>query len=318
MELSCFAPIGLLQCSAEDPISVPIYEAQLASFGEPGVAFDQSEGSRIEAMCFARALGMARMQAHLEQAASERLPDQMYWMLPRREREYGILPAPHATFAQRIAVLSERMRLPTGSSAFEIEEALTRLLGDDFVAYRPTPIDDAVVVPADIGDHPMNLQHPDVTRKLVKLAAPVAFVGVPRTVGFSVEDGPTLEVGDVVVFDPGKWGVADRVTISAIGGPEDAPTLTATFTYAHDAGAWGTTMPYPEWTSSKRHSLVVLRAAAARDPEKRRIVNEQMARMVRATSTWDVVEATEDESGTEGFKLGEPSLGIRTLLPVSL
>lgn len=317
MELTALTPLGLLRCSGEDSPALAIYRSQLAAIGD-AQAFDISEGSRMEAVCFARAIGFARMQEHLEQAARERLPTEMYWNVPTRERELGILPAASATFAERIDAIQERSLLPRGGSEFEIVESLTSLLGDDFVAYRPTPIDNAVIAPAACGDHPMNLQRPDVGRKLCRLASAVSFIGVPQTVGFEMVNGVTLEVGDVVVFTPGGWGVADRITITAIGGTAEVPTLTATFTYTHDAGAWGTTMPYPEWSSSKRHSLIVLGASAAADPERRRIVNEQIQRISGAVSTWDVVEATGDESATSAFMLDEPSLDRRTLQTVTL
>lgn len=314
MLLSEFAPLGLMQLTSDEPESVDIYEALLACFGEQ---FSTEEGSRIELWCYSRAIELAFGKSVMEEAVEQRLPSKTTHMLPVLERDFGIVPAPNATLAQRRAVLVERFKLPTGGSAFEIRAALTRLLGADFIAYLPTDIDDATIVPAAIGDHPMNLKRPEITRKRVALAGAVSFIGIPQTVAFTNESG-ALEVGDVVVFDPGQYGLADRVTIDAIGGTAEAPTLTATFTYPHSAGALGVTMPYPEWSSTKRHSLVVLKASAAADPEKRRVAHEEMARRARASSTWNVVEASEDETETVAFMFDEESLDRRTLATVAI
>lgn len=315
MRLSPFAPLGLMELRGSEPASRAIFEAEKAAFGSD---YDTSEESRIDAVCFARALGMARRRKAMENAANQRLPSKTSWLMHELERQHGIVPAPNATVASRREVLARRFRLPNGGSEFAIVEALTELLGDDFVDYRPTPIDDADVIPPAVGDHPMNLQRPEVARKRVALTDAVAFIGTPQTVGFALQSGDDLEVGDIIVFDPGAWGLADRVAIVEIGGTAEAPTLRATFTYPHAAGAMGITMPYPEWSSSRRHSLIVLTASAAIDPEKRRIVHEEMSRRARAVSTWDIVAATEDETETEIFQLDEESLDVRTLETVTL
>lgn len=314
MDLTEFAPLGLAELTSDEPESVDIYNALLACFGDQ---FSIEEGSRIELWCYTRAIELAFGKSMMLEAVEQRLPSKSTHMFPVLERDFGIVPTPNATLSARRAVLVERFKLPTGGSAFEIRAALTRLLGADFVEYVPTDIADATLAPATIGDHPMNLKRPDVARKRVLLAAAVSFIGIPQTVTFTNDSG-TLEAGDVVVFDPGLFGLADRVTITAIAGTAEAPTLTATFTYTHDLGALGVTMPYPEWSSTKRHSLVVLVADAAADPEKRRIAHEELARRARASSTWNVVEATVSGTDTEAFVFDEESFDRRTFATVAI
>lgn len=316
MELSDFAPLGLYELTNDEPASVAIHKSLVSSLGDGN--FDMSDGSRMQAQCFARAMGMAYQRKQLEVANAQRLPESVTFLMPVLEARYGLIPSPQDTVAARRAELVARFKVPEQNSAFEITEALTRRLGDDFVAYRPTPLADADIVPAAIGDHPMHLARADAPRKRVTLKTAISFVGVSQTVGFTLDSGGALDVGDVVVFDPGHWGLADRVTIEALAGVGASTTLTATFTYPHDAGALGVTMPYAEWSSSKRHSLVVLTPSAALDPEKRRIVDDEMSRRVRASSTWDVVAATVALDETELFQLDEESLDVRTLETVTL
>jgi len=74
---------------------------------------------------------------------------------------------------------------------------------------------------------------------------------------------------------------------------------------------------YPYWTSSKRHSLVVLTASAAADPEKRRKVHELMGRLARGVSTWDI--AAESAPGFAGpFRVGEGRLGMTPIGTVAV
>jgi len=78
-----------------------------------------------------------------------------------------------------------------------------------------------------------------------------------------------------------------------------------------------TTAPFPYWVSSKRHNVIVLKAAAAADPEKRRQVNELLGRMLRGVSTWDI--AAESTPGHAGpFKVGEGLLGVTPIGDLTL
>lgn len=305
-----------------------IYDTMIANLGDQ---YSTEVGSRQEATCFAQALGIAREDKRLRDAANERLATKANETLPSREAAYGLIPGPNDTMADRHAALAARVKLPQQWSAVAIRAALTALLGTDFIAYRPTPQSDAVMYPATIGAWPMNLQRPSVARKVLELKTPVAFVGTPITVP-AIVTGPTGApinpgtqgpvAGDVFVFDAGMSGIADAVTVTAVTLSFSefslVPTynVTGTFTQPHDAGALGVTQPFPYWVSTKRHSLVVVSAAAAADPERRRKVDEAMRRMVTARSTWDIVAGT--SSATTAFQLGQPSLSQRTLSTVSL
>ena len=120
-----------------------------------------------------------------------------------------------------------------------------------------------------------------------------------------------MQKGDVVVIEPENPDRAERVTLTAAGDSDGGPPyyLTFTPTKPHAAGVSILRAPWPFWVGSKRHSLVVLSAADAEDPEMRRQAQWLMERYARATSTWDVAGAAED--GTVGpFTVDGGKIGI--------
>jgi len=306
--------MSLYRLSAKEPDSKAIYRSLMDGYGDQ---YDKSVGGRIEGLCFMYALGIARARKRIQQARDQRLPNKVVDLIERREAELGIVPGPHDTMAQRRAVLVERFKPPTGGCRLAIETALTAAIGADFIKYYVRPIGSEPNHPANAGDWPMNFQRNDVPRKIVKLDGPVAFTGVPVTVQFEQLGGtPALIPGDVVVFDAGREGQADRVTISAITDStgafdETIVLLTATFTRPHEAGAFGFTHPFPLWRSTRREAIIVVSAAAAQDPEKRRKVHDEMRRHARAVSVWNIVAA--NGTNTQEFQLGTACMGFSTL-----
>lgn len=279
-----------------------------------------TQTSALGAHCYATAIETARAKRRVEVAKNQAHAKYITHLLPNREAEYDIVPTADQSMEERRAELARRMLVPDMPTQSVIETALTDLLGDDFIAYRPTPSTEAVVTPADVGDAPANLARPDVTRKVVQISAPVAFTGTPVTVAYSLVDLPQsglanenaeLVPGDVLVFDPGH-SIADRVTVSAVSGG----SLTATFDKAHDAGSRGYTHPIPSQTSTKRDVLVILSEDAASDPVKRNKVHDYMARNVRATTRWFIVAG--DASGTIPFDATTSDLSASSLTTITL
>lgn len=322
MRFSCFAPMGLYRLAAGPPEAENIYNSLIANLGGQ---YNTDVGSRMEATCFAQALGLARANRRVRAAADERLPLKCNETLPAREAAYGLVPGATATMADRHAALAARAKLPSLWTATAITAALSALLGSDFIQYKPTPQSAAVVDPATCGAWPMNLQRPDVPRKSIALAAAAGIIGTQVTVTVTLatpagQPAGTANVapvaGDVFVFEAGRYGQADRVAIVAVSGGGPSYQITTTFTRPHDPGTVGVTQPYPYWASWKKHSLVVVSAAAAADPERRRKIDEAMRLMVTTASTWDIVAGT--TSATTQFQLNQPSLSMTTLGAVAL
>lgn len=319
--------MGLYRLSAKEPDAVAIYQSLVSGLGQGN--YSTTPGSRMDAQCFAMAMGIARLRARMYQAVAERRPSKATDLLPEREFEFGIIPGVRDSIQKRRARVAARKILPTGSTKIAMENALSDLLGADFIAYRVTTIAEAHLAPVGCGDWPMNLQRPDRPRKIVQLGTAVSFTGVPSTVRYqpignrvSGITNAGLVVGDVLVFDVGRSGQQDRVRVDGLTQVAIppfgllVPAMIGTFTRPHEIGVTGFTTPLASWQSTKRHVLVVVSPSVANDPDIRRQIDELMARKVRSTATWGIVSGT--TSATTQWSLGVDGLGYTTLQPVTL
>lgn len=321
---SAFAPFGMLAFSSKPSEAEAIHGSIVASLGGDGTNYTIQPGSRADATAYAQAMGLARARLTIQRAGNQKFPSKVTDLIPNREEEYGLVPAATATISQRRAALVAAKLLPLGASQLVVENALRGLLGADFLAFRPTPTSEAVSWPANLGDQPQNLQAPSVPRKLFKTLDPVTAPGTlrirARQIAVPTAPGSNTNAplfGDKLVWDPendARTEVLFLETTTALGG--GVWVLQCTFTSAHDPGVTVTTQPYPMWTSSKRHSLVILTNAAASDPEKRRQVDELMAKILRGVSTWSITDGSGGLTGGP-FRVGVGRIGITTLGSVS-
>lgn len=320
MKFGAHAPFGLLAFSGKPSPAKLIYDDMIRGLGGVDGDLAPVKGTYLEAKCFATSIRSALARKHLIKARDQAFPDSIDTLIANREYEYGAAPPANANIVARREELARRMEPPVAATQANITTELTELLGDDFIQFRTTPQAEAVVNPATVGAAPANLQRPEVPRKIVALGGAVSFVGVAVTVAYEMIATPTagdsvaelgLVAGDVLVFEPGK-SVADRVTVTSVGDG----VFTATFSKAHDADARGYTSPLPSQCSTKRHSLVVLTDAAAADPEKRRIVDDHLARRLRATSTWSITGGT--LSSTTEFSFPNGLIYAATLSAIAL
>ncbi len=324
MLFSAFTPLDLFELSGEEPLAEQIYKGMTGGLGDQ---YDLTVGeSRMEAFCFASSLASARAAKCLERGALQNRVDVVDDMMPTREDEYSIVPGFSDTLADRRAEYARRKVRPGTWTRAAITAQLQELLGDDFIAYRPTTVDEAVIWPAALGDSPMLLAPSTVTRKIVRLTQAISIgLGAPQNVPYELVDVPispdaagTLDLvaGDQIVVDPHMLGISECVTVVSVESTQ-AKTLRATFNLPHDPGALGFTHPFPRWESSKRHSLVVLTPEAADDPEKRRVVDFWMRRMARGCSTWSVVGSADGETTGE-FEIGSSLIGEQTHVDITL
>lgn len=327
MLFSDLTPLDLFELSGDEPVAERIYDSLVSAVNDQ---FDLTVGeSRLEAILYGAALTFARAGYTQKSAALQGLLSNVDELLPVLENGYGIRPPFDATFADRKAELARRMRRPSVWTKVAIETALAELLGDDFIAYRPTPLADVVRWPVDIEEPQINLQPPTVERKIVRLLDAVSFTGVELEIRYELVTSPRapsapgaadLVVGDKVVVDGSILGLTETVEVIAVDSVTtdgDPKSFRASFRFAHDAGTLGFTHPYPAWQTTKRHSLVILTAAAAADPETRARVHAQMQRMARGCSTWDIV-ASDDAVETNQFLVGRPGLGLETIGQITI
>ena len=86
-----FAPCGLLTFGAQEPTSKAIYDTLIDA---QKAAFDVSEGTHVEASCYARALAIASVRASLDHANAQRHPIKAVELLEEHEERFGVVPTP--------------------------------------------------------------------------------------------------------------------------------------------------------------------------------------------------------------------------------
>jgi len=324
---SAFTPFGAgFAFSGAPSHGERIYRNMISLLGVDSLSTE--EGTRMRAFCYASAMNAARVRYTLEHAGYQLDPLKITEMLPLREAEYGLVPGPNDSLDDRRAALAARLLAQKGGDFNNIKNALLALLGDSFVQYIPTAYVDAILYPLNIGEQPMNL----VTSRLPKLLTiteTIVDVG-PQWVEYEpftlpsvpdVDAQPTgVYVGETFVVEPGQNLLQERITVTGVR--ELIPgflELEASFSNPHSAGALCTNMPFPMWCSTKRFNLVVTDTVTASTPEPRRKINELLARMVRAVSTWNIAQEDPTNPGFTGaFRVGVGPLGYQTIGSVTI
>ena len=319
MKLSAFTPTGLLRLTSKPSPAESIYNSLANQYRDSGISIEPL--SRADCTMYAQAMGMARAQRCLEKGWNQILPSRVSDLLDQREAEYGVVPGPFDTTDQRRSVLASRKLLPLGAAKNNIENALSALLGADFICYRPTKNAEVVKIPGGSDDPAINFQLASVPPKVVTLATDICIgLGFAQAVGYTKAELPLhpglspsanyIGVGDKIMIDAGHLALRESVAVTAA----TATTFTATFNMPHQAGAVCTTQPFPSWQSTQRFALIVLTAAAAVDPVKRQKVHDLLGRIARSVSTWSIVAGDGSPSGTAGpFVIGSSPLGATPL-----
>lgn len=301
MKPSLFTPGALLQLKAGKPLAQAVHETVVRLFtdGSQG-SFSRELGSFVDCFAFALALTIARAQVRQQKLDRERLAAGAYELLAQFEEEHGLRPGATDTIRQRRDALAGKMLTSQGSNRPTLEQALSDLLGEDYIGLHVAdPATEVTLWPSALGDSPQVLLSDDVSRTLVRITQSVCVgLGAPQAVTYTAvdptaEDGEhTLAVGDRLVVQPENLGLAEPVTVEAVD--DDGETFAATFAKAHDNGALAAQMPFPAWASTQRHLWVVLSEDAAQDAEKRRLTNEKMAALVTGVTTWSICPYTGD------------------------
>lgn len=296
--LSAFTPCGMLAMSAQPSHAEAIYEAMRANLSpEQGFAtdFDSPQQARL----YAQAMVFGAAQYALERAANQAIPRKAIESIRSSEKDARIVPPAGATLRERQLAIETRRLATRGARRENVEAALSAALGSDFVAYRTTPDAERVTVPGlpgTVGNFVLA-----TPPKVVSFDVGVSVLGSAVTVPYTQLLGEAIQVGDYLAVDvhPSQTRT-ERIHVTATG----SGTLTAEFVHPHDVGTEATSGHAPVWTSNQRHALIVLTAGAARDPERRRIVDETMARLACAVSVWQVTD------GDGPFAFGVSEFGV--------
>ena len=269
-----------------------------------GGAFSLAQGTDTGAETYATAMLLAQAAQTQERAANNRDPLQALELLPVREKDWkGISLATDSLTTRRLAQAAREKRSAGGTRA-AIEAALSALLGSDFIAYRPVSATERTLFPTDPTTSGI-FSRPDIPPTVFTLPNRVDMTGVPIT--FRYVDVPiTPYLYQPIVIDAGNRSQREVVLVNGfilgLG-------FNLIFAKSHEPGAVCTIGPYPAWSSTKRHSYIVVSTACALDPSRRRLISQTMNRIARGVSTWSIVR--EPTPGTLGpFTVGTSAIGI--------
>ena len=304
---SAFNPFGQLRFSGRASHSELIYKEIVAALGG-GENYTDDFDSLAMARAYANAMAFGRLKYALERAGSQFRPSRVLELLPELEAEYGLVPEPGASIAQRRAELVVAAWIARGARRTNVEAVLAQLFGEGTVQYLTVALADVAMSlgsPAQRGIY----VKPGTPRMAFKLNAAAVRTNVPVTVQATLVagDGVAPAVGSRIVIDPADHGRVEAVTVTAVTLVGSLLTLTATFTKAHIAGTVLVTGRHPNIVTNKRHNLFVVSADDVRSNRMRRRLDRAAYRLLRGVSTWSVTD------GSGPFKVGVGRLGITTI-----
>jgi hypothetical protein len=317
---SAFTSWGNLTFSSSPPRAQSIYESLVSMNGGN---FDDKFSGPMNAEWYAIAMAAGEARDTLERAENQSGPKTVHEMLPVQEGMYGLAPGPYDSANDRRAVLEARYKVALVPSPQNVTQALRLTLGDDFVAWVPNQVTDPspALIPTALCK--------DVTArfKVITLRTRVLIAGAPIRVLYEqskITGGDTMALQDqeFIVVDPGLNGIQEAVKVTAPS-ERDSSTdpdkrvgeFTATFTVGHDLGAIALTQSFPNWSSYKKNSLVVVKNGKAHDPLIVAKVADLLSRMLGGTSTWDVVQENPAPGSAGPFLVGQPCIGT---VPIGL
>jgi hypothetical protein len=319
-KFSAFSKFGHLAFSGREPLAKRIYDAQRAALGGEENLPDAFDASHMAGTLYARAMSLATAQLTFERAINNRRPGHSTEAIEAHEKDWGTVPSPLATLDERRAALRAAELAMGPATESTIREALSTLLGADFVDI--VMITDGVAPSAvlvdpdevwDAADGPGTWLPPDTVQKWHRLDGDVyAGVQTVSTTHMASSTEP-FAVGEQLVVHPGVLGRQERIVVSAVNGS----SITATFRRPHEAGAPITSTPWPLAFSYNRVILVVVSQSAARSYQSRANIDDLMDRMLSESDHWNIVE--ESGPGTLGpFRVSDGRIGCTPIVSISI
>ena len=307
--LSAFTRCGNLRLSSAMPKGQQIYESMARSLGGTENFDDDFDGPN-GAMLYAIAMNLATIHWTLVRAAGNATPETTTELIAKQELDWGVAPLSSDTMLERRTRLRSARSIFDSTTESAVYSALLAEVGDSLKAVVAS--DDTTVVPVDPTTGPGNWVDADSAIAVWRLTEFVD-AGV-QTVGVEWLAGSTspLTPNQSITVDPGSLGLQENARITA----STSTTITATFAHGHGAGSQVIVGAFPYWLGWRRHWWIAVSTAAALDAQIRGRIDILLHRMLRATSTWDIVQ--EDGTHTAGpFKIGEGKIGITPIQAVS-
>jgi hypothetical protein len=297
---SAFSAWGMLEFSSAPPRAQSIYNS-IASMN--GGNFDDTFSGPMCAEWYAMAMAAGAVRDTLERAENQGDPQTVHELLPVQEHMYELAPGPTDSVNTRRASLAARYLVALEPNVQNVTQALRVLLGTDFVAWVPnsTASPSPAAIPTAMCKSPYARIKTIVLRTAVSDTSRV--VSIPYLPGLG--DSADLFDGDTVVIDPGSTSLQEVITVH--GTPNG--WLNVQFANTHEAGTIGTVGAFPNWSSFKKNSLVVVKNGRASDPILRAKACDLLARMLSGTSTWDIVQENVTPGSAGPFRVEQPSIG---------
>lgn len=280
-QFSCFAPFGVFRFSSAESPCAQHYSQLKSNLG------DGLQGPVQDAITYGLAMALGVQEVQARGAAAQKDPLQATVTIPDLEKDHRIYPTPGQSIAERRNKIAQVASIGAGGDAAAIEAGLVEILGDRLVDVMRLDLDTEVTV------------YPDNAPVIDPVTTPIRLITIterifPGTRTFHWEtlftDGNPIIVGDVLIVDPGEFGLEERVTITA----SNSLTLTGVFAKTHEPGTMARTGHWPHWCSTKRHTIIIVDADVLENPELLANVEWFMRRRATGVSTWVVTTGTVD------------------------
>lgn len=291
--LSAFTPCGLLELSGETSDAENIYTTLKTQLG---TVFDLSPGTYEEAKIYAVAMQIAWARAIIKRVPREMHPLTCYDMLTTLEKDWACTPSARDTLYLRQLRIAARKLLMRGSREEAIVTDLLSAIGSDFIKLNAMPSGSAAnfpTTPSTVGTFP----NPAIAPKFYKLLDAVSTLTVRPSIRLQcINESAYPLVGEKLTIQPECDSVAESITVAIVTpivtSPPTTPATcsivaTTLYAHAHSPGAWALTA-CPRWLSNRMQLQVVVSVAASTNAEKRRKINDTMARHCRTTERWKI------------------------------
>lgn len=291
MRYSCFARYGHLRFTSKPPEAQRIYEGMVRAMGGETMVSDGGAGvdTVLHARLYAHAMRIATGKRCVDRVLGNEDPTTAVELLPYHERVWGVPPLPDDSDDERRSALETAIQVAEGCRPGTVYAVLASMLGDELIAVRKTPLAEFEVTPSNWAEQAGGgtIKDPSTPIKIRTLDTAIHTLGA-QSVSTSHKGGDDamLNVGDVVVVEPGRLGLQEAVTVTAV----DGTTITANFTKPHDAGTPITTGSVPVGWCNSRHLLIVVTSTIARSTAWRKRIGAKLEKILRNVDTWDIVE----------------------------
>jgi hypothetical protein len=278
----------MLTFSSQPTYAKKIYDSMRSSQGNDDGAFREFgyQGAKL----YATAMMLGRVQELYKRITEQASPKTVTFLLPEKEKEYGITPNTSQSDAERRFKLGIRYRSGIGSSLSDLTSGLSEVLGSNFLdLIKPSDtdfadlIDNFAIVPPSYA----KFQNPTIEGKW--LIAQHNWGPSSGNLTAKLICGSAPESGEDYVFGSPTESYTQKCKITnvlSLGNNLYELTFTGV-TKAVQEGQGFTSNSYPIWSTGRRRFLIKITAASSKDANIINNTDDYMQRSVRAVTVWE-------------------------------